>query len=698
MMVEAPADAPMKVMTPLGGDLLFHRMTVREGLSSVSELEIELLSDRNNIAYGDLLGKNITVGLELQSGDEPRYFNGYVTRFAQTGMRGRYHLYHVRAQPWFWFLTRTSTCRIFQQKKVEDIVKDVFQAHDTCDVTWALTGSYRTWDYCVQYRETDFNFVSRLLEQEGMYYYFKHLNGRHTMVITDSVSGHAAFPGYDQMTFIPQDRKRPDQEGITTWTFATEIHPGRFVHDDYNFEQPTREQLANGAKERSHAGAAYEIYDYPGGYETPAEGEAYARVRAEEAQAQFEVAQGSSNGRGLCTGYLFKLKNHFRDDQLREYLVIGATHELEYSDYESLDSPGSSYSCTFRAIDSREQFRAARRTPKPVVQGPQTAIVVGPQGEEIYTDKYGRVKVLFHWDRYGKADENSSCWIRVSHGWAGKKWGAVFLPRIGQEVIVDFLEGDPDRPIITGRVYNGDAMPPYALPAEATKSTIKSNSSKGGGGFNEIRFEDKKGAEQIFVHAERNHDNRVKNDSMEWIGQDRHLIVNRDQFEKVSGDKHLQIAGDQNEKVDGTVSLKIGADLQQKISAKHALDAGQEIHLKAGTNVIIEAGATLTLKVGGNFVVLNSGGVFIKGVMVNINSGGAATSGSGAQPDAAKDPVEADNAVAGEKDAPPPAAAPPTLKTLGKSPQVVALIQAAQSGAPFCARCEELRQSAVPAA
>jgi len=266
----------------------------------------------------------------------------------------------------------------------------------------------------------------------------------------------------------------------------------------------------------------------------------------------------------------------------------------------------------------------------------------------------------------------------VSQVWAGTNWGALFIPRIGQEVIVDFLEGDPDRPIITGRVYNGLSKPPYPLPAEKTKSTLKSNSSPGGGGFSEIRFEDKKGAEQLFIQAERQQDNRVKHDSLEWVGNERHLIVTKDQLEKVGGDQHLTVIGDRNEKVDGTVSLKIGRDLQQKVGVMHALDAGQDIHLKAGMQVVIEAGAQLTLKVGGSFIDMGPAGVTIKGAMVMINSGGSAGSGSGAFPEAAKEPREADRAAPGTSDKPAPS------QSVIAGPQAAAYKSAAESGAPFC--------------
>jgi type VI secretion system secreted protein VgrG len=290
-------------------------------------------------------------------------------------------------------------------------------------------------------------------------------------------------------------------------------------------------------------------------------------------------------------------------------------------------------------------------------------------------------------------NEDSSCWVRVSQNWAGKKWGAMFIPRIGQEVIVEFIEGDPDQPIITGRVYNAEQMPPYELPAEQTKSTIKTMSSKGGGGFNEIRFEDKKGEEQIFIHAERNQDIRIDKNVYEWIGEERHLIVTKDQFEQVNGDKHLTVKGDQNEKVTGTVSLDVGLDLQQKVGQKHGLEAGQEIHLKGGMNVVIEAGMSITLKAGGGFVVVGPAGVTISGTPIMLNSGGSAGSGSGCSPDAAKLPKEADKAKPGEvsKLSPPPT--PPV--SASPSPAAAVLKQAAKDGTPFCEKCEAAKKAAA---
>jgi type VI secretion system secreted protein VgrG len=320
-------------------------------------------------------------------------------------------------------------------------------------------------------------------------------------------------------------------------------------------------------------------------------------------------------------------------------------HEATVGDsytYEG-DQKGEKYTNKFACIPAEVPFRPLRTAPKPFVQGPQPAVVVGRSGEEIYTDEFGRVKVQFFWDRVGKKDENSTCWIRTSQPWAGKNWGAMWIPRIGQEVIVSFLEGDPDQPIITGRVYNADQTVPYKLPDNQTVSSFMSNSSKGGGGYNELRFEDKKGSEQLYIQAEKDLDVRVKNDSREFVGNDRSLIVKNDQKEKISGDQHSNVVGNRQEKVGQGMSLQIGQDFNGKTGTKLAYEAGTEIHLKAGTTCVIEAGVQLSLKVGGNFVDIGPAGVTIQGTMVMINSGGASGSGSGSSPQAPKDPDEADS-------------------------------------------------------
>jgi type VI secretion system secreted protein VgrG len=675
--------------TPLGEDvLLLVSMSGTEQLSRPFEFQLELASEDYQIKSSDIIGQNVTIRLNLSKG-KVRFFNGYISHFTQ--ILGSLELARYRATvvPWIWFLTRTADCRIFQKKKVTDIIEKVFNDHGFKSIENTLTGSYREWEYCVQYRETDFNFVSRLMEQEGIYYFFKHENGKHKLVLADSAGKHESYPDHDQIKFRPADLRAIDEECISDWIVQTCIQPGSYDLSDFDFKNSRKDLQARAIVTREHAAAGFSIYDYPGEYIETKDGEDYAKKRIDELQAQYEVVTASSDVRGICTGCTFNLTDHPREDRNKKYLITYANYTIN-SDLIQANKE-TAYSCNFKAIDATQQFRSPRITPKPSIPGPQTAIVVGPSGEEIYTDEFGRIKVQFHWDRYSKADENSSCWIRVSQAWAGNKWGAMYIPRIGQEVIVEFLEGDPDRPIITGRVYNGQAMPPYEPKTYSTMSTLKSNSSKGGGGFNEIRFEDKKGKEQIFIHGQKDEDVRILNDSKEWIGNDRHLIVKKDQFEKVMGDKHLTVKGNQNEKIDGTVSVDAGMDYQHKVGMKHALDAGMEIHLKAGMNVILEAGVSITLKAGGGFVVVGPAGVTISGNPVLINSGGSAGSGSGCSPEAATEPEEADTADPGDVSEPPPAPRPPEPFSYCSQAQV--LKQAAVDGTPFCEECEKAASS-----
>jgi type VI secretion system secreted protein VgrG len=381
--------------------------------------------------------------------------------------------------------------------------------------------------------------------------------------------------------------------------------------------------------DREHAAAKFEIYDYPGEYVESNDGQEYAKKRIEELQAQYEVVSAESDARGVCTGCTFTLANHPREDQNRQYLITSANFNIKAGEFYSGGQAGGEgvYSCSFTAIDATQPFRSPRITPKPSIPGPQTAMVVGPSGEEIFTDDYGRVKVKFHWDRREEADENSSCWIRVAQVWAGKNWGAMYIPRIGQEVIIEFLEGDPDQPIITGRVYNDQAKPPYEPKSNKTMSTIKSNSSKGGGGFNEIRFEDKKGEEQIFIHGEKNLDIRVKNDLFETVVNNRHLHVEKDKFEHVENnrsekveadhkeeigkDRHLNVKGKEAKEITDSMSLTVKGDVIEVFKANHSEQTTKDYYLKA-QNVVIEGLQNITLSVGGSYIAIETAAIEIK--------------------------------------------------------------------------------------
>ena len=608
----------MEITTPLGADvLLFHTLRGREELSRVGGYEIDLLSLKDYIDPGQILGKSVT--LTVDTDGEPRYFNGYVTRFSQGGRYGSYRQYHATVHPWIWFMSRTADCRIFQEMTVPDIVKKVFADHPTSKFKDELTGSYRTWTYRVQYRETDLSFVCRLLEEEGIYFYFLHEDGKHTLVLADSYSAHTEIPGSPLPFIAPDDISRGDIEHITAWNPAREIQPAAYSHEDYDFERPSVDLRTQKVVSPSVLPASYEVYDYPGEYLQKGDGEASVAVRIDEHIAQFETAEGGTNAKTMQAGGLFKLEDWPRSGEKSEHLVVSASYELEFNDYESMDRRGSKYQCRFVAIPSKQQFRPRRLTPKPFVQGPQTAVVVGPGGDEIYTDKYGRVKVLFHWDRAGKKtrDENCSCWIRVSQPWAGKAWGGVTIPRIGQEVIVDFLEGDPDEPIITGRVYNAEQMPPYALPANMTQSGLKSRSSKGGGpdNFNEIRFEDLKGSEQVFIHAEKNQDIEVENDETHWVGHDRSKKVDHDEKIVIGHDRTMNVKHDKSEQIDnnktivvakshtesiGTaMSVSVGGSLTETVAVNYAESVGAAMELTVGGVLAITVGAAMSESVGG---------------------------------------------------------------------------------------------------
>ncbi|MFW6161643.1 MAG: type VI secretion system Vgr family protein [Planctomycetota bacterium] len=679
----------MAVGTPLGADvLLLQSFSITEQLGRPFTMSLDLVSEDHAVDFDAIVGQNVTVRLETTHGGT-RYFNGLVSSFAQHRRIGRLAQYEATVVPTLWLLTKTSDCRIFQNQKVPDIIKEVMKDHGLTDIEDRLTGTYREWDYCVQYRESDFNFVSRLMEQEGIYYCFKHENGKHTLVLCDAPSAHKPFPGYETVSYRPPDQATTDIEHVHDWAIGKHLHSGAFALNDFDFENPRKILHTQRKIIRPHLGADFEMFDHPGEYTEFSDGEQYARLRMEELAAQHEVARGASDVRGIAAGSKFTLTDYPRQDQNREYLVVSSSVTGQADAYDSAGNPtgrGPLCLCSFSAIPAGEQYRAPRLTPKPVVEGCQTAIVVGPKGEEIHTDKYGRVKVQFHWDRRSEADETSSCWIRVTQNWAGKKWGAIHVPRIGQEVIVDFLEGDPDRPIITGTVYNGAEMPPYKLPKEKTRSGTKTNSSKGGGGYNEFSMDDTKGKEQIRVHAEKDKDERVKNDSREWIGRDRHLIIKRHQHEKIEENKNLHVVGDHSEKIEGKRSLEVDQDEGVKIGMSASKEVGMSYYLKAGMNLVIEAGLNLTLKGPGGSIAITPAGIFIAGSpFTYINSGSGAVSGRSIAVKTPEDPDEAKKDVKGEVDKAPKKPKPPKPATY--SAQAKVLKRAAKSGTPFCEEC-----------
>ncbi|MBA4178149.1 MAG: type VI secretion system tip protein VgrG [Leptothrix sp. (in: Bacteria)] len=675
-MAEAPK-MQMALVTSLGDKLKFRRMAAQEEISRLFEFQVVALSESPDVAADDLLGKE--VGVSLQVGEQTqRWFQGVVAAFGIDGVDGRHVSYRLTLRPWLWLATRAANVRIFQEKTAPEIIKEVLGAY-TGTLVNELEATYGTRTYCVQYRETDFNFVSRLMEEEGIFYFFRHSQGKHELVLADKAGSHQPFAGFATIPFDDDEAHIVGEPAISRWHMRHEIQTGKVTLRDYNFETPTTDLTSTtAASSRGHAESKREVYDYPGLYGKKAPGDALAGVRLDEAESRFARFSGQGNTQGLVAGAKFTLAQHPRTDQNTDYVVLSTEIEMQQAGYEAGAGGDTLFGCRFTAQKYAEPFRPARIMRKPAVAGPQTAVVVGEGGEgDIHADKYGRVKVHFHWDRLGKKDATSSCWVRVASPWAGHGWGMISLPRIGQEVVVDFLEGDPDQPLITGRVHNASQMPPYALPDNATVSTIKSRSKKGAAAdFNELRFEDKAGSEYMLLHAQKDRFEFVEGTLKSMIGigdgvGDEHRTVKKDRKEKIGGEHHLTVTKDVKHKFDAklnttvkedilvnggglyslktskditaqsgaAISMKSTGDLHLKIGANIGADAAQNVHIKGGMNIVIEGGMQVTIKAGGSSVVLGPDGVSITGAMVKINSGGGPGSGAGASPVAPTDPA-----------------------------------------------------------
>ncbi len=602
------AQAPITLHSPLPDEtLLFESMHHAAGLSMLGETQLALLSDKGDLDPLKLLGHSVTVSV-AQRDDAKRHFTGLVTRFGSGTQRGRFFAYQMTLRPWLWMLTRTTDCRIFQDLTVPDIVKKVFEDHPVANFEFKLFRSYRKWVYCAQYRESDFNFVARLLEHEGIYWYVEHEDGQHKLVLVDEHSAHDPAPGCETLPYYANvDQVPPDTDHVSNWHYAQAVKAGKVALTSYDFERPSTSLRVSASKARDYKLSDQEAFDFQGDYVQKADGQQWADDRLDEVQTAFDSCGGASNAQGICVGRLLTLERHPREDQNREYLITQLSVRAHLQGYEAGAAEGG-YQCEFSAIPSAQQFRPERRTPKPFVQGPQTAIVTGPSGEEIHTDKYGRVKVQFHWDRLGANDAKSSCWVRVSHPWAGKNFGVIHIPRIGQEVVVDFLEGDPDQPLITGRVYNAEQMPPWELPANATQSGILTRSSKGGSAANAnaLRFEDKKGAEQVWLHAEKNQDIEVESDETHWVGHDRTKTIDHDETthvkhdrtETVDNDETITIHHDRKERVDNNEKVSIGVNRSEDVGSNEDISIGANRTEKVGANESITIGSNRTISVG----------------------------------------------------------------------------------------------------
>ena len=586
-----------ELTTPLGDALEFSRMRVSEGMSRLFEIQLHVVSLRADIDPNDLLGQNVTIKVTFSDGVE-RFFNGYVRRFAFGGSEGRYFAYRMEVVPWLWFLTRTADCRIFQDQNVPDILDAVLADEDTMSVTDRMSdrSKYAKGEYWVQYRETDFNFVSRLMEQEGIYYFFEHGDGQHDMVLIDSRATHKPIEGEASIRYLPPN---PDQvqpkDVVASFSLHQEVQPGQYALQEYDFKKPGNDMLLQRRPEIDieHTKPSYEVFDYPGDYDAHSDGENYVAARIEELSTQSLVFSGSGLLQAFHVGRRFKLTDHPRDDHNTDYLILSTDYEIFDPPHES-GGEASGFNCSFTAIRATQQFRPPRVTPRPLIHGIQSAVVTGPSGEEIYTDEYGRIKVQFHWDRYGQKDAKTSCWLRVAFLAAGARWGFVSIPRIGHEVIVSFLEGDPDRPLVTGVVYNGANMPPWDLPANKTQWGMLSRSTLKGAAANAnaLRFEDKKGQEQVWLHAEKNQDIEVENDETHWVGHDRSKTIDHDETVHV---KH-----DRTETVDNNETITIGNNRTESVGVNEQISIGANRTETVGANEQVTIGANRTHAVGAN--------------------------------------------------------------------------------------------------
>lgn len=598
-----------ELTTPLGENrLVLLRFDGSEGLGELFDLRVDCASETPILDLSPLLGKESTVRLYTIA-DKTRYFSGIVVEAALTGAETQMYQYRLTLRPWTWLLSQATDSRIFQNKSVVDIIKEVFDTagfSGQYDVT-GLSESYKALEYCVQYRESHLDFVLRLMEQFGIYYYFKHESGKHTMMLADSVSAHKPVPDLPSADLIGMgERTRDDKEHFRGWHFERSFHTGKVTTKAYDFANPDADMKYEKSNGGGYAHDDFEMFHYPHKYkdgEKEDVAQKFAKATLESRQALDQRRYAEGNAPSLFPGGLVRLEKSKLASENADYLVVGARHSVVTQSYRSGGGagPDEAYSGSYVLQPKDRQFRSPQVTPRPVVHGPQTALVVGPDGEEIYTDKYGRVKLQFHWDRQGKSDDKSSRWVRVAHAWSGKEWGSLYIPRVGMEAVVEFIEGDPDRPLVVGTVYNEKNMPPVDLPANKTQRGLKTRSSKGGNPetYNEFFFEDKKDVEFVRFHAEKDF-----------------LATVEDTEQRTIKGKKRSGPGDaaRNANIEtGDDVLAVGnGDRNVTISRHHKMDVGNNQTIEVGQNITIEAGVQLVLKVGASKITMTTSSIKIE--------------------------------------------------------------------------------------
>jgi type VI secretion system secreted protein VgrG len=602
------------------------RFTGHESISQPFQLEITVVCDDHELSSGSVVGRSATFAIHVGDGSqavrEPRVIHGVVSRFAHGDTGKARTAYRVTLVPALSSLRLRVDSRIFQGLTVPQIVADVLlrsgfppvepqdrERRDRVPVNgyqMTLVHAYRPREYCVQYRESDWDFILRLLEEEGLHYVFEHDESAHYLVISDAPTGHAPLTSGARIPLRPGAGALAPEEHVSRFHFVEEVRPARVVVSDYSFERPG---LSLEARAQTGGDLGSEVFEHPGDYDVPAVGSSVAQLRLEELQASRWAGEGDSNSARLLPGRTFWLTEHPCAELNRGYLITRVEHRGSEAHGEGDADTLERYSCRFEVIPADVAFRPARRTARPILPGIQTAIVVGPPGEEIHTDEHGRIKVRFHWDRSGKLDDRCSCWIRVAQASAGAAWGSMFLPRVGHEVVVDFLEGDPDRPLVTGSVYHAANVPPYVLPAEKTKSTLKTNSSPGGGGSNELRFEDLKGAEEVYLHAQKDLDIKVEDDKTVFVGGSRTAHVTGLDTETVLLAQTVTVGGAQAVTVGGLMALTVGAVKTEMVGAASIEGVGLKKSTTVGLSYSAKAGTDIKMKSLRNTSVLAVGSI-----------------------------------------------------------------------------------------
>ncbi|WP_158140798.1 type VI secretion system Vgr family protein [Vibrio furnissii] len=597
--------------------------------------------------------------------------NGIVRRFTQ-GDTGHHHtFYSLTLVPALERLSLRHNSRIFQLKTVPEILSILLQEMGINDYAFALTRDCAQREFCVQYRETDLDFLHRLAAEEGLVYSFIHEEGKHTLIFSDASD---SLPKLGEP--IPYNTLAGgmiESPYISALSVHTQSEVSQTALQDYSFKKPTYSfaQQAVGT-EMAYQQPDYEHFDAPGRYKDDVSGKAFNQIRLDYLRRNAHTATGKSNQPLLRPGVKFDLQEHLDDTLNRDWLVVSVTSQGTQP--QALEEAGgngaTTYANQFSLIPAHRTWRATPQA-KPQVDGPMIATVVGPEGEEIFCDEHGRVKLHFPWDRYSNGDEHSSCWVRVSQGWAGSQYGMIAIPRIGHEVIVSFLNGDPDQPIVTGRTYHATNTVPYTLPDNKTKTVLRTETHQGQG-YNELSFEDQAGSEQIYLHAQKDFDGLIENDHTSVIQHDKHLTVENDRFTQIKNNQHLTVGGESRESVTGNRTLMVEGSLHVKTGSVWVNESGTEVHIKAGQKVVIEAGSEITVKAGGSFVKVDPAGVHLSGAGVNLNSGGSPGSGSGFSGQAATLPGNLDDA--------PPLDAPKTVS-------YQALLQAEEANVPAVKPC-----------